>query len=88
MARAGSKLRKKYEMKFIYHYCAKSAVAPHAVIDGVVTVNEPILTMEQYREVKKLVCGDDMDPRKTSIISLSLLGTDAGSENQEAPANS
>jgi hypothetical protein len=75
-------------MKFIYHYCAKLAVAPQTVIDGVVTVNEPIHTMEQYREVKKLVCGDVMDPRKTFIMSLNLLGTDAGSENQESPANS
>ena len=75
-------------MKFHYHYCAKSTVRPETVIDGVVTCNERVLSMEQYRELKKVVCGDIIDPHSTYIMSLTLLGTDAESEAHESPSNS
>ena len=75
-------------MNFYYHYCAKTTVRPETVIDGVVTFNERVLSMEQYREFKKFVCGDIIDPRSTYIMSLTLLGTDAESEAHESPVKS
>ena len=61
-------------MNFQYHYCAKSQNGSHeTTIDGVATVSERIQSMEQYRQLKTLVCGDVMDPGATSIISLTLL---------------
>jgi len=62
-------------MKYHYHYCARSLnCSREVVIDGVATVGERIQSMEQYRQLKTLVCGDEMDPSATSIISLTLLG--------------
>lgn len=68
-------------MNFQYHYCARSLKGSReTVIDGVATVGERVQTMEQYRQLKMLVCGDVMDPGATSIISLNLLGVSSDQE--------
>lgn len=68
---------------FHYHYCA--TVRPTRddtgfTIDGIVSMTERIVTMDQYRLAKDIICssvdGIQFDPADTTIVSMSLMGED------------
>lgn len=61
----------------IYHYHAVKKLRPNEVthLDGVATLRNPVLTMEDYKKLKKLIANDaDIGgPDGLTICSLSLL---------------
>ena len=66
--------------RYTYHYYAITQTTPGEIIhlDGMVTRDSPILTMEHYAGVKQRIAelGEDkFDPAKLTICSLSLIHT-------------
>lgn len=63
--------------RWIYHYhgfCQEPDREIH--IDGIATSDTPVLTMDDYRRIKKVIVGDTIpDPDKMTITSFTLLAS-------------
>ena len=61
--------------KYIYHYHATFQLQANTItnIDGILTCDREIDSMDRYAEVKKLIAGDYLPADKIIICSLSKL---------------
>lgn len=68
-------------MRHIYHYFARipNGHGAEYLIDGILNMSAPILTMDAYKEVKKMILDDqslnNLRLDSVTIKSLSLLQT-------------
>ena len=61
------------KFRYLYHYSAKDE--EYNYVDGIITVEDEILCMKQYRELKKVLSEKfDLDFSSLQIVSLSKLG--------------
>lgn len=63
--------------RFIYHYYAKRHISAEQTIhtDGILNLTQKIKSMEDYRQIKKLIA--DQEPVEgLTICSMSYLGED------------
>ena len=64
--------------RYIYHYCAQyshEGFSP-TYIDGLLHAEEPVNTMESYREIKEMI--DPENCHHMIIVSLSFIGMEGG----------
>jgi len=58
---------------YTYHFCAQYEVNKHFIqkFDGILTLSKKIKTMDDYRDIKKMISKEHA--AKLTITSLSLL---------------
>ena len=63
--------------RYIYHYCAAYQEIPSAInyIDGIAQMEDRIVTIEDYRELKAQICEDHAEI--LTIRSLSFIGMES-----------
>ena len=63
--------------KYIYHYCAQYSKEGFThIIDGLLHAEEPVNTLESYRNIKKMI--DPENCERMVITSLSFIGIEGG----------
>lgn len=57
--------------KYIYHYCA---LTDNATVDGILHLTNLVKNMTDYRNVKKIIAGDEYNHKSIVITCLQYLG--------------
>ena len=73
--------------KHIYHFVATKSHkdGTSTSIDGIATLRLPIESMDDYRQLKKLVIGEGVNQEGWIISSLAYLGNDKPTSKKYTP---